>query len=199
MTAISSMPTASRSPRPRIDPAGRCSPDYKVRRTPGRRSGISSAIRPGPKDSAHSVCSQAAVSAARCGASPRASSPVTSPARTSPDPAVARRSVGGPAESAATQQECCRHGNPGVDQGEEWNDEQGGQERIALGPVGEPFTSGAGGVDWGHRWGRVSAASRGERVRAEAGRGTPPEVSRMFRLFGSSRTNRPNNLMLTVL
>jgi hypothetical protein len=48
-----------------------------------------------------------------------------------------------------------------VDESEEGNDEQGRQERVALGSVGESFASGTGGVDGEHRWGRMSTASGG--------------------------------------
>jgi len=61
-----------------------------------------------------------------------------------------------------------------MDEEEERNDQQGGQKRVALGPIGEPFTSGTSGGY--HGWGIDRRRGEG-RVRAEAGE-TPPGVSR---------------------
>ena len=64
------------------------------RRTPGKASGKSSEIRPGPKARAAAPCSQAAAEAASNAGMPCAARPATKPVRTSPEPAVARVGAG---------------------------------------------------------------------------------------------------------
>ncbi|WP_157573473.1 hypothetical protein [Haloplanus natans] len=55
---------------------------------------------------------------------------------------MTHRGAGRAAEPSAAQYEQCRHGDDWMDEHEKRNDQQGGQKRVALGSVGEPFTSG---------------------------------------------------------
>jgi hypothetical protein len=60
------------------------------------------------------------------------------------NPTVARRGAGRAAEPSTAQHEQRRHGDDGMDERENREEQQGGQKRVTLGPVGEPFTSGTG-------------------------------------------------------
>src|SRR5262249_36337772 len=75
-------------------------PAFSARKAAGRLSTRSSATRPGPKRRAASACSHTAAAAASKAGMPCASRPVTIPASTSPEPAVAN-SGGAPSLMAA--------------------------------------------------------------------------------------------------